>query len=258
MPSPLSHVGNALAHTLLLLALLFVPTQDAAAQGAMDPRPPATPIQWWHPLAATAGVGVLILVDEPLADFLQDNQSSFADDVSDVATTFKNPEVYVVATAGALALGLATGDRKITATGVHIASAYGVAGALNIGAKWLFGRSRPSQTPGDATNFDFFDGGEDSAFPSGSAAVVFSLAATVSDAVDRKPVTIALYTGATLNAWARMYTNRHWLTDVAVGALIGVTSAKLVNGEWTVFGLRPPALWTDGQSLSMGYALPTW
>lgn len=239
---------------LALLACLLAPNGVTAQ---MDTRPPATNLQWWHPIAAGAGTSLLFLVDRPLQDAIQENRGEFGEDLASVVNRFKDPEVFVVATAGTLALGLATGDRKITATGLHIATAYGIAGFLNIGAKWVFGRSRPSQTPESATNFDLFDGGENSAFPSGSAAVVFSLAATVSDAVDRTPVTVLLYSGAALNSWSRMYTNRHWLSDVAVGALIGITSAKLVNGEWTVFGLRPPELWTDGQSLSMGYTLRT-
>lgn len=222
---------------------------------AQDARPPAMNIEWWHPLAVGAGTGVLFLVDEPIADFLQDHQGSFGDDVSSLANKFKDPPVYYVATAGTLVLGLATGNRKVTATGLHIAGAYGIAGAANIGIKWLFGRSRPSQTPNDPTNFDLFTGDGNAAFPSGSAAVTYSLATVLADAIDRKPVTIVLYSAAALNSFARMYTNRHWLSDMAVGAVVGITSAKLVNGEWTVFGLRPPEVWTDGRSLSMGYTL---
>lgn len=228
----------------------------ATAQQSADARPPAMNIEWWHPLAAGAGITTLFLIDRPLRDAIQNNQSDFLGDVSDVAKTFKDPPVYVVASAGTVALGLIAQDPKITTTGLHIAAAYGIAGGLHIGSKWVFGRSRPSQTPDDATIFDFWDGGANSSFPSGSAAVTFSLATILSDAIDRKPVTILVYSAATLNSWSRLYGDRHWLSDVAFGALIGITSAKLVNGSWTVFGLRPPALWTDGQSMSMGYTIP--
>jgi hypothetical protein len=84
---------------------------------------------------------------------------------------------------------------------------------------------------------------------------VFSLATTLADAIDRLPVSIALYSGATLNAWARLNANRHWLSDVALGALFGITTAKLVNGEWTVFGLELPSVWTDGRSAGLQYRL---
>ncbi len=163
--------------------------------------------------------------------------------------------MFWISGGSAIALGLITQEPKVTATGAHILAAYGISSWMMIGTKWAFGRSRPSDTPDDPTNFDWFDGGENSAFPSGSATVVFSLATTVADAVDRRPVSVVLYTGATLNAWARLNSDRHWLSDVTLGALYGVTAAKLVNGEWTIFGLELPAMWTDGRSVGLGYTL---
>ena len=41
---------------------------------------------------------------------------------------------------------------------------------------------------------------------------------------------------------SRINDNRHWLSDVGMGALIGITSARLVSGRWRVFGLTPPGV----------------
>lgn len=220
--------------------------EPATAQAPMN-------IEWWHPVAAGAGVATLFLIDEPVRDFLQDNRSDGLNDVGDVTKRFKDPEVFMISGGGAIAVGLLANEPKVTATGAQILAAYGLSSVMMIGTKWVFGRSRPSQTPDDPVDFDWFNGDSDSAFPSGSAAVVFSLATTVADAVDRRPVSIALYTGATLNAWARLNSDRHWLSDVALGAIYGVTAAKLVNGEWTVFGLELPSVWTDGRTSGLAY-----
>lgn len=243
---------------LSLATALAIPAVLAPAVSAQstDLRPPATNLTWWHPLLAAGGVGALFLVDVPVRDWMQDHRSDTKDDIADFAKNFKDPKVFAVSSVGAVALGLAIQEPKVTVTGMHIAAAYGLAGGLNYVTKWTFGRSRPSATPDDNRDFDWFGGDEDSAFPSGSAAVVFSLATTLSDAIDRTPVTVLLYSGAVLNSWARVYSDRHWLSDVAAGALIGITSAKLVNGEWTVFGLRPPVVWTDGRSMSMDWTVP--
>jgi membrane-associated phospholipid phosphatase len=40
--------------------------------------------------------------------------------------------------------------------------------------------------------------------------------------------------------WSRVNDNRHWLSDVAAGAVLGIASAKVVNGRWRIFNLRPP------------------
>ena len=104
------------------LALVVLLASPVVVEAQMDTRPPATNLQWWHPVAAGAGTGLLFLIDRPLQDAIQDGRGDFGDDLARFTQKFKEPEVFVVATAGTLALGLATGDRKITATGVHIAT----------------------------------------------------------------------------------------------------------------------------------------
>lgn len=199
-------------------------------------------LQWWHPFVAGAGIAAVFLVDEPVQEFMHDHQSGFQDDVADVAKQFHRPNVFLVAGAGSMALGLVAREPKLAEAGVQIVTAYGLSSGMMIATKWAFGRTRPSETPDDVTDFDWFGGGSSSSFPSGAAAVSFSLATTIADAVDRTPVTIAVYTLAALNSWARVYADRHWLSDVALGALYGVTAAKIVNGNWRVFGLRPPTV----------------
>ncbi len=199
-------------------------------------------LKWWHPLAASAGIALLFTVDKPIDDFWQDNQSETLDDISNVAKKFKEPEVWIVAAPGAMALGLVLDEPVVAQTGLQILASYGLSSGMMIATKWAFGRTRPSQTPDDHLNFNWFDGDEDTSFPSGSSAVVFSLATTVADAVGHPAASITLYTGAVLNAWSRVYGQRHWFTDVAVGALYGVTAAKIVNGRWRIFGWRPPTV----------------
>ena len=223
-----------LALAAVLTAALILPETLAGQSDEF------TNLRWWHPVIAGTGIAILFAVDEPVRKFIQDNRSTSLEDVSDVAKHFKEPEVFYVAAGGAVAVGLLAGQPKVARTGLQIFTAYGLSSGMMIATKWIFGRSRPSQTPGDVTNFDWFNGNSNTSFPSGSSAVVFSLATTVADAVDHPAASVLLYGGATLNSWSRVYSNRHWLTDVALGALYGITAAKLVNGRWRVFGLRPP------------------
>ncbi len=197
-------------------------------------------IQWWHPLVVAGGTGLIMLIDEPVQRFIQDNKSPEQDEVADVAKEFKNPEVFFIIGGGTLAVGLLAQQPTITRTGLQIFGAYGLSSAMMIATKWAFGRTRPSDTPDDPFNFSWLNGSQESSFPSGSSTVVFSLATTLSDAIGHPVVSVLLYTGATLNAWSRVYGNRHWVSDVALGAVYGVAAAKLVNGRWRIFGVRPP------------------
>jgi membrane-associated phospholipid phosphatase len=53
-------------------------------------------------------------------------------------------------------------------------------------------------------------------------------------------VQVLLYTAATGTAFSRINDNRHWLSDTAMGAVLGIFTAKVVSGRWHIFGLRPP------------------
>ena len=241
----------------LLAVLALIPLAAPAAASAQES--PAEDdyfsIQWWHPLAAGGVVATLFLVDEPIQEFWQDHQGEFGDDLAEVAAEFHAPEVFVATSVGAMSLGLVLHDSWLAETGVQILAAYGLSSGMMITTKWIFGRSRPSETPDDVTNFDWFNGGSESAFPSGAAAVTFSLATTLADQIDNTPVTILLYSAAALNSWSRVYTDKHWFSDVALGALYGISAAKIVNGRWRVFGWKPPTVgvMADG-GVSLGYS----
>jgi membrane-associated phospholipid phosphatase len=213
-------------------------------------------LQWWHPLVASAGVAATFLLDQPIHDFVQGNTTSAQDDIANVAKKFHEPVVTLAAATGGMAVGLVFGQMTVAQTGVQILAAYGLTSGMMIATKWAFGRARPSTTPDDNTVFDWFAGGENNSFPSGAAAVTFSLATTLADAIDHPAATVVLYAGATVNSWARVYADRHWFSDVVTGALYGITAAKLVNGKWRLFGFRPPTVGIDGRGrTTLGYEL---
>lgn len=199
-------------------------------------------IEWWHPLAASAGIATLFLIDEPVRDFLQDNRSETLDDIGDFAADFKEAEIYYASSAALFVVGMAAQQPKIARTGVQIILSYGLSAGMMYTTKWAVGRTRPSETPDDAFEWNVFDGGKSSSFPSGSAANVFSIATTLSDAIDHPAASVVLYSAAGLNSWSRLNSDRHWFSDVVLGGLYGVFAARIVNGRWRVFGLRPPTL----------------
>lgn len=236
--------------TLLLVACALATPRATAAQND------GTTIRWWHPLAVSAAGAFLVATDRATRDFVQDHRSPALDEVADIASHFHESNVVLVAGVGGMSLGLLTRRFRVAETGLQVMTSYGLASGMMIATKWAVGRSRPLTTPHDNTDMHWFGGGEESSFPSGAAAVSFSLATTLADAVDHPVASVLFYGGATLNAWSRVNSDRHWLSDVAVGAVYGITAAKLVNGRWRVFGLRPPTMGIapDGR-LIVGYEL---
>jgi membrane-associated phospholipid phosphatase len=125
-----------------------------------------------------------------------------------------------------------------------------LAGVTTSGAKLAIGRPRPEQSL-DADEFRPFSG--QVSMPSGHATVAFALSTSLADEIHRPWASVGLYGLASAVAWSRINDNKHWLTDVTAGAVLGVTSAKLVSGRWRLFRLRPPAILASPGGVSIGW-----
>lgn len=235
--------------TLSALAVLSVVTSLAAQQPA-DSVSPSLPLDSTafrpHPLhawevGAVAALGALTIavVDEPAKDWAQDpaHRSSTADDVADVVRHFGQWDGVLAVTGGLVVSGLIAKQPKLLHSGLRVGASVLVTGVVTQGAKWTFGRVRPESTD-DPWDFDPFSG--DESMWSGHSALAFAMATSLSQDIDRTWATVALYTVATGTAWSRVYDNKHWVSDVVVGAAAGFVGAKLATGRWTLFGLRAP------------------
>lgn len=224
----------------LLLAVAILASQPWPAGAQLERltpvRSPST-LRWWHGAIALGGLSALMLIDNPAQRFIQRNRSGQSDDVAVAMRHFGQPEVFGTVTLGLVAAGLMSGNQEVTRAGGRLAASLVLAGAATSGAKLLLGRPRPNQSL-DADGFAPFSG--QAAMPSGHTTVAFALATALSDDLNRTWATVGLYTLATGVGWSRMNDNKHWLSDIAAGAAVGITSAKLVNGHWRIFNLHPP------------------
>ena len=127
---------------------------------------------------------------------------------------------------------------RLSLIGLRGAEAIAVASALNGIVKGLAGRTRPFFTPGEPWHWNFSHGWTDAHFasmPSGHtlATIAFAAAASVASARlaawQRGAVIVATFAAALLVAFARMYTNQHWFSDVVVGAALGGTTGLLLT-----------------------------
>jgi membrane-associated phospholipid phosphatase len=222
-----------------MLAAFLVAPAAVAQTGTVVPVQEAPAIRWWHGAIVLSGLSALMLLDEPTERFLQRHRSGGLDDAARTVRHFAQPEVYGTVTLGLLAAGLAGHDDDLTRAGGRLATTLALAGAASTAAKFAFGRPRPSEST-DADVYNPFSGND--AMPSGHSTVAFALATALADDIHRTWASVGLYTLAAGVAWSRLNDNRHWLSDVATGAVVGTTSAKLVNGHWRVFHLQPPSI----------------
>jgi membrane-associated phospholipid phosphatase len=223
---------------VLLGALLIAPPALAQTDTLAPSREPPA-IRWWHGAIVAGGLSALMLLDEPTERYLQRNRSGTLNDMAKTVRHFGQVEVYGTITLGLVAAGLIGHEDELTRAGGRLAATLALAGATSTAFKYASGRPRPSEST-DADVYAPFSG--DDAMPSGHSTVAFALATSLADDIHRTWASVGLYTLATGVAWSRLNDNRHWLSDVAAGAVLGVTSAKLVNGRWRLFHLRPPSI----------------
>ncbi|HEX5817383.1 MAG TPA: phosphatase PAP2 family protein [Gemmatimonadales bacterium] len=243
-----------MSRVILSVLVLLSSTAPLAAQQPADSTAPASPppaaadstafrphpLHAWE-VGAVAALGALTIavVDEPAREWAQDpaHRSGTADDVADVVRVFGQWSGVLVVTGGLVGTGLVAHQPKILHAGLRVGASVLVSGVVTQGAKWAFGRTRPDSTD-DEWEFQPFSGNE--SMWSGHSAFAFAMATSLSQDIDRPWATVGLYTLATATAWSRVYDNKHWVSDVVVGAAAGIVGAKLATGRWTLFGLRAP------------------
>jgi membrane-associated phospholipid phosphatase len=151
--------------------------------------------------------------------------------------TISTPGAYIIG--GSLYLfGRVTKRQDLADFGWHGTEALLVANGLTGFLKGTLGRARPFVS-NDSNPRDFRLGGgfgtsDRQSFPSGHTSTAFAAAAAVTSEIRRLHpkalpyVAVVMYGGATLVGLSRMYHNKHWASDVALGAAVGTFSGLKV------------------------------
>jgi membrane-associated phospholipid phosphatase len=210
-----------------------------AAPPTLRPRPIFTGRDLALGAALTVAAAALIPADGQIARELQrprPQSSSALRGTADGLEMIASPGAIVFG--GSLyAAGIIAGKRTLADLGWHTLEALALSGQVTTALKGLFGRSRPYAADGDARDFDL-GGGFGSAtrrsFPSGHTSMAFTFASVVAEETSHRwprahrVVAPIAYAAATSVGLARMYNDKHWASDVALGAAIGTLSGRLV------------------------------
>jgi membrane-associated phospholipid phosphatase len=239
-PSPVRSGGLCCLFALSVACPAAVAAQSLHSE-PVDSFPKQTSIHWWQGAAVLGGVSALMLLDGTVRQDAQAHRTPAGDRFAESVRHFGQPEVYGTVTAGILTAGLVTHNPRLIRTGTRIAGALVVAGGVTNGLKMVAGRGRPDNQflDEDPDDFSLFSG--HASWPSGHTAMAFAFATALGDELHQPVARYGLLAAATAVGWSRINDNRHWLSDVAGGAVIGITSAKFASGRWRVFGIRAPS-----------------
>ena len=221
-----------------LAALLMAVTPVAPVQGQAAPAEPVTtkPLFTSFDLVALASFTALTIAitpaDQDLANRTQDSllqkntwvrrSAAVVREVATPGSVIIGSTLYIVGRTG--------GNERMAELGLHGLEALAVGGLLTYTIKGTVGRARPYMDVNKPRDFALgrgFRSQDYRSFPSGHTVMAFAAAAAVTGTTDRWwPNTTwyvgpALYGGAALAGMSRMYNNKHWASDVVVGAAIG-------------------------------------
>ncbi len=162
---------------------------------------------------------VSLSVDAEVRDFVRRNRSDALSCLAELGNSFGEGGAVLPILASAAGFALIEGNRELFDTAVEAAEAFLVAGAIVTILKAATMRERPSAGKG---SFSFRWGAK--SFPSGHTAVSFAVFTVVAQRY-RLP---ALYLLPALTAFARVYKDAHWLSDVVAGAGIGYIAGRSI------------------------------
>jgi len=223
----------------------------------------------WRTVGAVALVGgTLFLIDEPTQRYalrVRDSSATIRN-VSKYVTRFGGPyEAYILAGLGAY--GFIFNNEKIKTTTLLATQAYITGAAMESFLKLLSGRQRPYYyNPREIEAEPKFNGplssGKDiyghkinSSFPSGHTTVAFAVATVFAmEYKDRPLIPLISYSAATLIGLSRITENKHWITDVFFGGVLGYFTGRLVVNNYHRYAkLKAPNQKKNSVSFNLQY-----
>jgi membrane-associated phospholipid phosphatase len=167
-------------------------------------------LKWLGIGGAIAAIGHR--VDQPVSREL--STSATLDGVFDSGTTLGGARLQMGAALATFAIGRVTRSPRVALVGADLLKAQLMSQALTAAVKMSVRRTRP-----DGTQYSF---------PSGHSSVTFATATVLQRDLGWK-VGIPAYGLATFVAASRIQEKRHFLSDVAFGAAIGIMSGRTVT-----------------------------
>lgn len=181
-----------------------------------------SPLKWdnndWYILSGTVAVTA--------GTFFLDNharlytKTSFGDKIFSIDNAFDvtYPAIGIVCVYGC---GLIFDAPKVRNLGLQLGESCAFAGIVTTVIKTAAGRSRPYVGKGNMDWHPVKFNTDQTSFPSGHATLAFAVSSVMSNYLDNIYWKVGWYSIAGLVGTARIYHDKHWLSDVVVGSAIG-------------------------------------
>jgi membrane-associated phospholipid phosphatase len=180
-------------------------------------------------LGVAGAIGLTYAFDREIQDKLTARPSRSLTNAADAASLAGDPFLHLGLAALVYGGGLLADSPAWKETGEMMGEALILADAASFVIKEVSGRGRPDTTlaKGDFKPFGFKK--DYDSLPSMHTSSSFALASVLAAATDSLAMKAAYYTAATFVGYSRIYKNKHWASDVVLGAALGELCGRVVT-----------------------------
>jgi hypothetical protein len=186
---------------------------------------------WIKTGAVIMVTGALMPLDKDISKEFAKNHNDTKNKIESVGNGYGNLITPVVLGGGIYSYGLFFKDEYVRETGRMIFESVLFSGIITTVTKTVAGRSRPNSERGPYF-YNMFTLNEGSlSFPSGHSTVAFAVSSVLANRIHNIYATIGLYSLSTVAALSRIYSDKHWASDVVLGSAIGYFVGDYISSD---------------------------
>jgi membrane-associated phospholipid phosphatase len=183
----------------------------------------------WGTLATAAALGLTYTSDDRIRDKLAGIHGSRLDKAADAGSFIGNPFLHLGVAAAVYGGGILADSPKHKELGEMLGEAVLLADGVTIVLKEATGRARPL-TGADKDRFRPLQFKTDyDSFPSMHTASSFAMASVMAATSENWTTGALYYAAAGFVGFSRLYQNKHWASDVVLGAALGELCGRVVT-----------------------------
>lgn len=206
-------------------------------------------------LATAGAVGLTYYFDEDIRSKVMGIRGNNLNRATDAGSAVGNPYLHLGLAAAIYGGGVLAGSEKYRSLGEMLGESLILADAATFLLKEGFGRGRPHKTADKADFKPFSFSSDYDSLPSMHTASSFAMASVVARTSESLSVKMLAYSAAGFVGFSRIYQDKHWASDVLLGAAIGELCGRIVTNYHAGKGASrltiAPAASTDGASLAI-------
>ena len=208
----------------------------------------------WGALAATGATAVAYIFDQDIRGNLADSRSSSLDSLTEAGSLVGNPFLHLSIAGAVYGGGVVAESFRYRDMGLMLGEAAILADASTFVLKQAVGRARPVTGRGRDSFRPFQFGSDYDSFPSMHTSSSFAMASIVAGTSESMMVKVLSYSTALFVGFSRMYEDKHWASDVVMGAAVGELCGRVVMQSRVREGVRvriTPLVGPDALLLSL-------